>query len=251
MRRAINRSSSVPCYVQIFEQLRDEVLKLPPGHLVASERELAERHGVSRMTAREAVRVLRHEGLIYHERGRGMFVAHRKLDLHERHALAGFSEAMRRRGLSPGSRLLRFDRVPARGEVAAHLGLRTGEPVYRIERVRLADDVPMAYECTHVPVAVCPGLYRYDMSREALYRVLREDFGLRMVRAVEALEATAAGRTIAKLFRTAAADPVLSIRRIVYAEAGQPIETTRSIYRADRYRATFEVTEVAHKGIGA
>jgi GntR family transcriptional regulator len=242
MRRAIDRSSSVPCYVQILQRLRDEIRELPAGGLVASERELAERYRVSRMTAREAVRILRQEGLIYHERGRGMFVSHRKLDLHERHALAGFTEQMRRRGLSPASRLLRFDRVQARGDLATHLGLDAGEPVYRIERLRLSDEVPMAHECTHVPVAVCPGLYRYDLSRDALYRILREDFRLQLVRAVEELEAASAGRTIAKLFRVTPSDPVLTIRRIVYGSAGQPIETTKSIYRADRYRATFEVS---------
>jgi GntR family transcriptional regulator len=241
MPRALDRSSSVPCYVQILQQLRDDVLKLPDGRLIASERELADRYGVSRMTAREAVRILRQEGLVYHERGRGMFVTPRKLDLHERHVLAGFTEEMRRRGLSPASRLLRFDRTQARGEVAALLRVRTGEPVYRIERLRLANGAPMACESTHVPVAVCPGLYRYDLSREALYRILREDFALQLVRAVEELEAASAGRTIAKLFRTTPSDPVLTIRRIVFGASGQPIETTRAIYRADRYRATFEV----------
>lgn len=228
--------------MQILQQLRDDVLKLPAGHVVASERELAARHRVSRMTAREAVRVLRHEGLLYHERGRGMFVARRKLDLHERHALAGFSEEMRQRGLAPSSRLLRFDRVAARGQVAADLELRAGEPVFRLERLRLSNEEPMAHESTYLSVALCPRLYRFDLSRESLYRVLQEEFGLRLVRAAEELEATASGRTIATLFRTSPADPVLSIRRIVYTSDATPIETTRSIYRADRYRATFHVT---------
>jgi GntR family transcriptional regulator len=241
MPRAIDRSSPVPCYLQILQQLRDEVLALPAGALVASERDLARRFGVSRMTAREAVRILRQEGLIYHERGRGMFVVRRKLDLHERSGLAGFSAEMQQRGLSPRTRLLRFERVQARGEITQHLQLALGAPVYRIERLRLSDEVPMVHECTHVPLSVCPALYRYDLSRDALYRILREDFGLQLVRAAEELEAAAAGRTIARLFRLTASDPVLTIRRIVYGQGDIPIETTRSIYRADRYRATFEV----------
>jgi GntR family transcriptional regulator len=242
MPRAIDRSSPIPCYVQILQQLRDEVLALPAGAPVASERELAERFDVSRMTAREAVRILRQEGLIYHERGRGMFVVRRKLDLHELPGLAGFSAEMRGRGLSPQTRLLRFERVQARGEITQHLQLAAGASVYRIERLRLSDEVPMVHECTHVPLSVCPALYRYDLSRDALYRILREEFGLQLVRAAEELEAASAGPTIGRLFRLSASDPVLSIRRIVYGPAGAPIETTRSIYRADRYRATFDVS---------
>lgn len=237
----LDRSSSVPCYVQILQRLRTEVLALPPGSLVASERDLAERFDVSRMTAREAVRVLRQEGLLYHERGRGMFVARHKLDLHERPGLAGFSAEMRQRGLSPRSRLLTFDRIQARGDIASRLRVAAGEPVYRIERLRLSDDEPMVHECTHVAVATCPGLYRYDLSHDALYRILREDFRLELVRAVEDIEAASAGRTMAKLFRTSPTDPVLSIRRLVFDASGAPIESTRSIYRADCYRATFEV----------
>ena len=242
MPRAIDRSSSVPCYIQILQQLRDEVLSLPAGAPVASERDLAARFHVSRMTAREAVRVLRQEGLLYHERGRGMFVVRRKLDLHERPGLAGFSAEMHGRGLSAQTRLLRFERVPARGEITQHLRLAAGASVYRIERLRLSDEVPMVYECTHVPLSVCPALYRYDLSRDALYRILREDFGLHLVRAAEELEAASAGRTMARLFGLSPSDPVLAIRRIVYDAAGTAIETTRSIYRADRYRATFEVS---------
>ena len=238
---AIDRSSPIPAYVQILQHLREEVLVLPAGAAVASERELAARFHVSRMTAREAVRIQRHEGLIFHERGRGMFVVRRKLDVHERPGLAGFSTEMRDRGLSPGTRLLRFERVSARGEITQHLRLAAGAAVYRIERLRLSDDVPMVHESTHVPFAVCPALFRYDLSRDALYRILREDFGIQLVRAAEELEAAAAGRTIGRLFRLSPSDPVLSIRRIVYDAAGRPVETTRSIYRADRYRATFEV----------
>jgi GntR family transcriptional regulator len=242
MPRALDRSSSVPCYVQILQQLREEVLGLPAGALVASERELAARFGVSRMTAREAVRILRQEGLLYHERGRGMFVVRRKLDLHEHPGLAGFSAEMRERGLTPRTRLLRFERVQARGEVAQHLKLAAGAPVYRIERLRLSDEVPMVHECTHVALSVCPTLFRYDLARDALYRILREDFGLQLIRAAEELEAAAAGRTIARLFKLSPSDPVLAIRRVVYGPGATPIETTRSIYRADRYRATFEVS---------
>lgn len=241
MRRAIDRASPIPAYVQILQQLRAEVLALPAGAAVASERELAERFSVSRMTAREAVRILRQEGLLYHERGRGMFVVRRKLDLHERPGLAGFSAEMRDRGLAPRTRLLRFERVLARGDIAQHLRLAAGASVYRIERLRLSDEVPMVHECTHVPMTVFPSLYRYDLSRDALYRILREDAGVRFARAAEELEAAAAGRTIGRLFQMSASDPVLSIRRIVFDTSDRPIETTRSIYRADRYRATFEV----------
>ena len=162
-------------YQRVLEALRQDVLALAPGSAAPSESELAARHGVSRMTARNAVLVLRQEGLLYVVRGRGVYVARRKLDLHGTTAPLGFTEMARQHGLTPSSRLLRFDRGEADSALAGRLGVEAG----------------------------------------------------------------AAGRTMARLFRIAAADPVLIARRVVYGKQGKPVEWTLGTYRADRYRATY------------
>ena len=97
------------------------MLALAPGSAAPSETELAARHGVSRMTARNAVLVLRQEGLLYVVRGRGVYVARRKLDLHGTRAPLGFTEMARQHGLTPSSRLLRFDRGTADSTLASRL----------------------------------------------------------------------------------------------------------------------------------
>jgi GntR family transcriptional regulator len=226
-------------YLRVLEALRQDVLALAPGSAAPSESELASRHGVSRMTARNAVLVLRQEGLLYVVRGRGVFVARRKLDLHGTPAPLGFTEMARQHGLTPSSRLLRFDRGTADSALAGRLGVAAGDPVFFIERLRFADGVPMCHELTVVPVETCPTLFRRNLTADSLYRILVEDHGHALSGYAEEVEAGAAGRTMARLFRIAAADPVLIARRVVFGTKGKPVEWTLGTYRADRYRATY------------
>lgn len=226
-------------YLRVLESLRQDVLALAPGSAAPSESELAARHGVSRMTARNAVLVLRQEGLLYVERGRGVYVARRKLDLHGTPAPLGFTEMARRHGLAPASRLLRFDRGHADAALAQRLCLDEGAAVFFIERLRLADATPMCHELTAVPVAICPTLFRRNLAADSLYRILVEDQGHVLGGYAEEVEAGAAGRTMAKLFRVTKSDPVLIARRVVYDRTGRPVEWTLGTYRADRYRATY------------
>jgi GntR family transcriptional regulator len=226
-------------YLRVLEALRQDVLALAPGSAAPSESELAARHGVSRMTARNAVLVLRQEGLLYVVRGRGVYVARRKIDLHGTAAPLGFTAMARQHGLTPSSRLLRFERGAADSALASRLGLAAGDPVFFVERLRFADAAPMCHELTAVPVAVCPSLFRHDLAADSLYRILVEDHGHALTGCSEEVEAGAAGRTMARLFRIVAADPVLISRRVVYGKQGTPVEWTLGTYRADRYRATY------------
>jgi GntR family transcriptional regulator len=228
-------------YLRVLEALRQDVLALAPGSAAPSETELAARHGVSRMTARNAVLVLRQEGLLYVVRGRGVYVARRKLDLHDTPAPLGFTEMARQHGLAPSTRLLRFDRGHADSALASRLGVADGEPVFFVERLRFADAAPMCHELTAVPVAVCPTLFRRNLEADSLYRILIEDHGHALSGYAEEVEAGAAGRTMARLFRIAATDPVLIARRVVYGRQGRPVEWTLGTYRADRYRASYRM----------
>jgi GntR family transcriptional regulator len=94
-------------------------------------------------------------------------------------------------------------------------------------------------------VAVCPTLFRRNLAADSLYRILVQDHGHALSGYSEEVEAGAAGRTMARLFRIAAADPVLIARRVVYGKQGKPVEWTLGTYRADRYRATYRTGAAA------
>ncbi len=236
----LERNSIVPLHTQIHDFLREDIManRLKADKSIPSERELAEELEVSRMTVRQALNTLRKEGLIYQKRGKGTFVSSRKFDVHSRN-LNGFSDEMNRRGMQPKSMVLQLTRKNALPETAEKLNLEEGEEVFKIERLRLADDIPMAIETTYLCAATFPGLDKYDFGKRSLYRILEKDYGMNMYSAAEDLEAAICDDHTAELLNVKKKSPLLIVYRTVFTQDNQPIEYTKSIYRADRYRASF------------
>ncbi len=244
MPQLLSRDSTTPLHTQIAEVLRTKIQndEFKDRVNLPSERELAEQYTVSRMTVRQALQKLRHEGLIYHERGVGTFVNNRKIDVHTRN-LNGFSEEMISLGLVPSSRILIFRREAANDEVKHDLQLGTGAEVVYLERLRIADDEPMAFEKTCLPAYLFPKLEEFDLTKNSLYQIITENYDLQMHHAEEILEAAAATKRVAEQLGIRVGAPVLVVRRIVFSESNQPVESAHTIYRADRYRATFYLSK--------
>jgi GntR family transcriptional regulator len=240
MNLILDRTSQIPLYAQIHEKLRRkiETSELAAGAPVPSERELAEMCKVSRMTARQALNALKSDGFVYQERGVGTFVARRKLDVHTRN-LVGFTEEMRGRGLTPSSKILLSRRRRAAQEVARELGIDTGDEVFHFQRLRLANDSPLAFEDAYLPAKRLPGLDEKNLETESLYKILESDYGIVMHHAEEVLEATCAGRKIAAALTIKPRSALLVVHRVVFTESNLAVESVRTFYRADRYRATF------------
>jgi GntR family transcriptional regulator len=242
MKNSIDRNGQTPIYEQIYKNLRNkiETEEISGGELFPSERELAERFGVSRMTVRQALNTLKNEGLIYHERGIGAFVSKRKLDVHTRN-LVGFTEEMKERGLEPSSQLLLAEIEAADEETAKDLGIEKGDEVFHLQRLRLADDSPMAFEDAYLPASRYPNLANFNLEKTSLYQILEEEYGTRMSHAEEILEAVIFDKEMAKILSVKPNSPALVVHRVVFSDANLAVESVKTFYRADRYRATFKL----------
>lgn len=244
MKTALDRNSFIPLYAQIHQRLRSSIDsgEIQPGAAVPSERELSEKYDVSRMTARQALRALRQNGLVAREPGLGTFVSKWKVDVHTRN-LVGFNEDMRQRGLKPSSKLILIKQETATKQLAEKLGIQAGDAVYRLERLRLANKDPMAYELNFIPATLCPGLHKHNFENESLYDLFQKEYGIQLHRAAEVLEAAPAAKPVARYLGIKTGAPVLVVHRVVYSINDYAVESVRTIYRADRYRATFHLTK--------
>ncbi len=236
----LDRNAATPLHTQIQSFLRERILSenLKSDDAVPSERELAEELKVSRMTVRQALTVLREEGLIYQKRGNGTFDSSHKMDIHTRN-LDGFSDEMKRRGMSPVSRVLQLSREITTAEIIERLEIETKDEIFCLKRLRLADDKPMSLETTCLPTKLFPKLDKYDFEKQSLYRILAEKYDVKMYSAAEDLEAAVADAETSRLLEVKKNSPLLIVYRTVFAEGNLPIEYTKSVYRADRYRASF------------
>ncbi len=230
-------SSSVPRYRAIADALAGAIRSgaLDVGGQLPSERELSAEYGVSRMTARVALKSLVDQGLASSVEARGYFVAASRID-QRLQTLTSFSEDMRRSGRRPSSIVLAARMVQAGADVAARLAVAEGASVYHLLRLRLADAVPVALEAAHIPDSLAPGLIdSADFAAESLYATLKRRFGILPVEAEQSFEASAASASDAAILQVELGSPVLRMTRLSLAADGRPIEFVQSVYRGDRF----------------
>ncbi len=220
-----------PLYLQLARKLGDAVRegKYQAHEALPSERLLSEALGVSRVTARKAIDQLVEQGLILRKRGSGNYIApHLEQPLSK---LSSFSEELTRRGYRPSSRWLQRAITKALPDEQSRLGISSSVRVARLKRLRLADDVVMAYEESILPQTVLPtpeevenSLYEYLMKTQQA-----------PVRALQHIRALNADVKLAELLGVAIGQAVLFITRVGYSASGQAVELTHSYCRNDYY----------------
>jgi GntR family transcriptional regulator len=224
-----------PIYARIEADLRRAIAAgaWPVGNRIPSEAELRRRYGVSRMTVRQALERLAVAGLLVKRQGVGTFVARDKI---ERVAsrLLGFQEDAVAHGLRPATRVLTagFERVGE--EDALALGLDAQAEVFRVRRLRSADDEPIGLNT----ITVVPGFARelsgLDYAASFYAGVVRR-LGVDVGEAAQTIEAVHGGEGCAELLQVAAHAPLLRVTRVTYLADGRLLGLTRSLYRGDRY----------------
>jgi len=235
----LNRTSYVPIYQQIVDQISNLINsgRLATGQTFWSEGEVAISVGVSKMTVRQAFQELRRQGLLVIEKGRRPVIGHGRIgkDFQEPR---GFTEEMSRRGMKASSKVLEAVLIePDAGTVKA-LQLADGEKVYRIQRLRYADDDLVGMETAHLPSRKFPGLDEQNLENRSLYEILETLYGVSIDWSREEIEAIPAGKEEAKLLQVAPKTPLFSMRRTAYSTEGVAVEYGISLFRGDRYSAT-------------
>jgi GntR family transcriptional regulator len=244
--------NGLPRYLRLADELRTWIRAsgLPPRAKLPTEAELCARYGFSRGTVVRALELLERQGLIAREQGRGTFVAPPR-PVHGTFRILDFSEDMRARGKTPGTRVLRVGVERPTAELAARLRLPRGERVIRIERLRLADGDPMALETRYLAYSTCPELLGEDLERESIHRLLIEKYRLPLVRAQYTISAAVLDARDAALLATAPGTPGFRVERLTFTVGDRPVTWMVSLYRGDQYRFTAELGPLPPASPGA
>ncbi|MCM2973684.1 GntR family transcriptional regulator [Larsenimonas suaedae] len=236
-RIAVHPGNTTPLYRQLSNQLARaiELGEWRSEDALPSERLLAERVGVSRITARKALERLVEQGLIVRTHGSGTFIAPRVAPSLSR--LTSFSEQLARRGFTPRSHWLDRHTGHANLEERLHLDLGPNDPVVHLKRLRLADDIVVAVEESCLPARFIP---EPDALEASLYAYL-EHCGTPIVRARQSVSAVNADEALATLARVAPGSALLKVTRLGYLTDGSAAELTTSYCRTDYYDFVVEL----------
>jgi GntR family transcriptional regulator len=226
-----------PLYSVIASRAEDRIRsgQWAPGSRLPAERDLCEILDVSRATLRQALAELEERGLISRHQGRGTFVARPRVEA----ALSGFfsiREALGARGMTVVTRVLSVSMIEASRQLSADLGCLPGDPLVRLERLRLVDAEPLILETSHLPDALFPGLAAADFVTRSLYDILREDYGRAVSDATEMLEPVVTTARESGLLGLTGHAPAILTRRVTRDTDGTIVELGHALLRGDRSR---------------
>jgi GntR family transcriptional regulator len=227
----LNEEHSLPLYQQLQRALRRaiEMKLLAPDDVLPPERDLAEEFSISRITVRKALDGLVSEGLLTRRQGSGTYVASRVEKSFSK--LSSFTEDMTTRGRAPRSVWLRKTQGTVTPEEAMATGFSPGTPVYRFNRLRFADDVPMSLEYCTIPTFCLPSI---EAVQTSLYQAL-EKAGFRPQRALQRLRAVLLTAQQTEMLHGKEGDAGLLVERRGFLLDGRVVEFSQSYYCGDTY----------------
>jgi len=244
----ISRSSYKPIYLQICDLIREKINsgKLSPGNRVWSEHDIMKKFHVSRNTAQKAIETLVNEGIVSRVQGKGSFVKQPKVD-YGLQQLASFTEETFGKGLKPTSKVICFIREHPDYHHANNLKISDNDWVFKLERLRMADEYPIAHQISIIPEELCPGLQRYDFSKQSLYEVFEKDFKHMLSWQKIIVSPIVADDSIAEMFNILPQTPLLHTDSVSYLTGGTPIESNKNIYLSERY----QFTVLSHRNVSS
>jgi GntR family transcriptional regulator len=227
-----------PIYQQLNEALRGLVGsgEFKTGARFLSEREVSVRFEVSRITANKALSNLISEGILEYRKGVGTFVRGGVLD-YDLGSLVSFTGKAAAAGMKPSTRVLSFKVIPASSvssRIAAALRVSGGDRLYTVERLRLADGVPVILERRFVVESLCPGLRQKDFGA-SLYGLWTGRFRLEIAGADQTIRAAAIRGGDARLLDVSGGAAGLVVQSVGWLRDGKPLWWERTLYRGDAY----------------
>ncbi len=229
----MDRSSALP----LWAQLRADLLKrISAGEFAdgfPGEHALTSSYGLSRHTVREALRQLRHDGVLVAERGRATRLANVPVIKQPLGALYSLFAAVEAKGLNQHS-IVRALEIRHDPDVAATLELDPDARLVYLERLRMAGDLPLALDYAWLPAEVAEPLLSADFTHTALYIELDVRCGIRLTGGREDITAVVPETADAAMLELPPRSAVLKIRRLGYMRS-QPLEVRHTLIRGDRF----------------
>jgi GntR family transcriptional regulator len=226
----------------LYLLVRDEIMnyirenQLEPGVLLPTETQLCNRFGISRGTLREAVRVLEEEGVVRRRAGVGTFICsssnpiHSTLNINE-----GVTEMILGRGMEPGTRDLKIEKVKASSGLAGELELSPGDLVTSITRVRLADGVPVAHIIDFLPGTIMPETFFQEYTGGSLYEYLEKTMGMELSHSMLFIRPTTAVKPVARALGIQPGSLLMFLRQTDRDINNRPVHHFEAHWVADRF----------------
>lgn len=225
----IDKNSPIPVYYQLKNDL---IIKISqglwkPGECIASERELCEVYGVSRMTIRQAIGELVQEGVLFRVKGKGTFVCEQT---YKQQDMMSFTEIIKQTGKDLKTEVVEFEKIATPENLSEIFSL---DELYKIKRKRMVDGECVALETVFIPVDYC-GYINKEMLEGSLFKIL-DEFGYVVDNSNSSIVSVIMDDELKEVFKVDKEVPMLKIISKTFASNNKMIFLEEAIYRSDKF----------------
>src|SRR5690606_35886320 len=209
---------SFPKYFQISREIIAKIQRgeLEPGSLVPSENEIIDQYRVSNTTARKALHELEKAGWVQRMRGKGTFVSRRSTVERSVSRIFGFTKNMIEAGRKPSTRLMGFHlRYRDHTQTINGKEYTLRAPLCEIERLRLADGIPMMKETRYISLQLFPEIHRKNLE-SSLYDIFEKDYGIRLTEINQMLSAVILDGELLQIFEVGTDVPAFRVEGVSF-----------------------------------
>lgn len=221
-----------PKYIKLVEALEAMIDRTGHNEMIPSERELARKYGMSRMTVRKAIDHLVDKHKLYRVRNKGTYTADEKL-YKKMDSFVGFTREVKEAGGVPSTELIEYSLKAAGDVIADKLRIDPEDKVYKVIRLRKKNGVPLMIDESYFPKDIIP--LTEDVVKESVYDYIRNTLKLNITQAKQKIYATFASETYQKYLDIGPYTPVIHLELTGYLKEGRIFEYTNSYKNSERY----------------
>lgn len=223
--------------MKIHAELNELLNEFYPGQKIPSERVLSERFGVARMTLRHTIESFILEGRLERRHGSGTFISNQCYSLSAR--CRSFSSEMASRGLEPTNKLLISKIISADKVCASKLRVPLNSKMLKFSRLRLGDEIPMAYQTTIIPISYIGNIEDHELEG-ALEDMLQIKFGIFITTSQTEISGDFVEQKVSKLLEITTLTPCLVKETIDMDLRSRNIMWNKTWYNAERFKIKFD-----------
>lgn len=217
--KTIEKNSPVPAYLQlrdiIFEQINSE--KFDRSCAIPSENQLCKMYKISRITAREAIKILVNENILYTVHGKGTFLRNPAISQDAQSVSSFFSQA-EHEGFDAEIEVLDKKLIKCDHILAGQLKTAPGQDIVKLERLKKADGEPVSVEIRYVPLSLCPDILTGKQASESFTKLLKEYYKLKVKDRELFIKPVIPDKRIASLLKLEENEPALKVNEILYLD---------------------------------
>jgi GntR family transcriptional regulator len=206
-----------------------------PDGVLPAEDQLMHRYDVSRGVVRDALQMLRTQGLLERVRGAGTFVVAPAQVRHHIEVSQDISGELAHGRSRSSWEVLGWSLRPAPTVIADRLGIGTGDTVFCLERRAMLDGLPLSMRASWLVGTTAEPLLEPGVDlQSSLYSLLEETLGLTVGNTELVIEAENADSLTASPLGVKLGTALFRMQRTVFDSDGERIEYSIAHSRSDR-----------------